>query len=234
MAIEGCALSNAIPLSHGDPINDARRLKGVSLGCDPITAILTNQRVCSDARVCSMNGDPSLMHGDPPWRTDHKRLCVVLKRELEQSSSERQLDEIRISRRDRACTKYRHDVTSLSYSATEGRTDVRTRAIITKERRAEMLQSIFARGCFNDAQRSYLSMHCDPNQSKGVSPSHSDRRACLPTMVIPWRSPFPTTAILTNQRMCFLPGRSKGVLSQGDPTAIPLSYAIKGRVLSLQ
>jgi len=177
-----------------------------------------------------MNGDPSLMHGDPPWRTDHKRLCVVLKRELEQSSSERQLDEIRISRRDRACTKYRHDVTSLSYSATEGRTDVRTRAIITKERRAEMLQSIFARGCFNDAQRSYLSMHCDPNQSKGVSPSHSDRRACLHTMVIPWRSPFPTTAILTNQRMCFLPGRSKGVLSQGDPTAIPLSYAIKGRV----
>ena len=78
--IEGCALSNPMcslqfklsptamlsAMMHGDPINDARRLKGVSLHCDPSlpsrrsTAILINQRVWRsiqcDRRVCSIEG----------------------------------------------------------------------------------------------------------------------------------------------------------------------------------
>ena len=70
-----CALSNSsslprlcslLAMMHGDPINDARRLKGVSLHYDPSlpsrrsTAMLINQRVWRsiqcDRRVCSIEG----------------------------------------------------------------------------------------------------------------------------------------------------------------------------------
>jgi hypothetical protein len=112
---------------------------------------------------------------------------------------------------------------------------LRTRAIIKKERRAEMLleQSIFVRGCFNDARQSK-----GLNAIEGSRRSHGDRRVfSLQCDRRVWRSllrslpcaAIPSTAIKgcarrSNQRRSSLSydalrsyNQSKGVsLSHGD------------------
>ena len=114
---------------------------------------------------------------------------------------------------------------------------------LSNERRCTVIPSKGAaipstaiKGCGDPIKAAILS-HCDPNQSKGVSQRSKGVSLCD---LSPWR------CILTNQRVCSLPGRSKGVLSpindprrslspteiEGCATAIPSTT--HRRVSSLQ
>jgi len=135
------------------------------------------------------------MHGDPSLRS----VCSLHEECAERRSHQRQSKGVSLSTAIEGCA-LSNERRSIHGDQRVRRSQSKGAAIPSK---GAAIPSMAIKGCGDPIKAAILS-HCDPNQSKGVSQRSKGVSLCD---LSPWQ------CILTNQRVCSLPGRSKGVLS---------------------